>query len=86
MKAIIKSIQVGGLYEASSLEEACKKYVGMITSAREEGYRAKIIFLIHLPNGEEKQLTIRDEDNQTVAYGNFVGLPTMLDYAKEVIG
>jgi len=78
MKAIVKEIQVGGCYLAESLEDACAQY----------GYyrpdRTKIIFVIELPSGEIKQITIRDEDNETVAYGNFEGLPSFLDYAKEV--
>ena len=84
MKAVVKSIQIGGGLNVVNLEDACQKYIDMISNSGEQGYRAKIIFLIKLPNGEEKQITIRDEDNETVAYGNFEGLPSFLDYAKEV--
>lgn len=81
-KAVVKEIQVGGYKCVHSLEVACKSYCDMVE--KEEGYRAKLIFVIKLPNGEIKQITIRDEDNQTVAYGDFEGLPGFLDYAKEV--
>ena len=46
--------------------------------------RAKINFTIELPDGKIRNITIRDEDNETVAYGSFEGLPSFLDYAKEV--
>ena len=82
MKAIVKEIQVGGGSICHSLEDACREYVLMVRNV--DGYRAKICFVIQLPNGETKQITIRDEDSETVAYGNFEGLPGMLDYAKEV--
>jgi len=80
MKAIVKEIQVGGFYGAKSLEDACEKYSHM------ESGRPKIIFLIKCTDGELRQITIRDEDNQTVAYGDFEGLPSFLEYAKEEVG
>lgn len=79
MKAIITKIQVGGQRIVRSLDEACVEYVLMV-----EPLRAKITFIIKLPNGETRHITIRDEDGQTVAYGDFGGLPSFLDYAKEV--
>jgi len=78
-KAIVKEIQVGGYKCVNSLKEACEKYTEMVKSSGE--YRAKIIFVIELPNGETKQITIRDEDNQTVAYGDFEGIPDFLEYS-----
>lgn len=79
MKAIVKEIQVGGYKTFTSLEEACHEFV--------KGQpRPKMNFAIQLPNREIKYITIRDEDNETVAYGNFEGLPSMLDYAKEIEG
>jgi len=47
--------------------------------------RSKMNFAIKLPDGKVKYITIRDEDEETVAYGDFEGLPSALDYAKEVI-
>ena len=74
-KAIVTEIQVNGLYGAKSLEEACKIFMRL-------GCRTKIHFVIKLPDGEERHITIRDEDTETVAYGDFKGLPSMLDYAQ----
>lgn len=79
MKAIVKEIQIGGDEIVHSLEDACCEY--MVYS--HEPYQAKMNFTIQLPDGEIKCITIRDEDDQTVAYGDFVGLPTFLDYSKE---
>jgi hypothetical protein len=81
-KAIVKEIQVGGYEVAHSLEVACGKYLDMLYSGRP--YRSKMIFVIELPNGETKQITIRDEDDEMVAYGDFEGLPDFLEYAKIV--
>lgn len=81
MKAIVKEIQVCGWDFASSLEDACEKYSRISNNYKE--FRPKIIFVIELPNGETKQITIRDEEEETVAYGDFEGLPDFLDYAKD---
>ena len=77
--AVVTEIQVGGAYLASSLEETCLLFVS------KQPARPKISFAIRLPNGETKYITIRDEDEMTVAYGDFEGLPSMLEYAKEVL-
>jgi len=84
-KAIVKDIQVGGGICVISLEEACKEFIRMVSRSSDSGYRAKINFTIKLPSGTIKAITIRDEDGETVAYGDFEGLPSMLDYAKEVL-
>jgi len=84
MKAVVTGIQVGGFWDENSLEDAVHRYLAMLLS--EGGYRAKMIFAIKLPSGETKQITIRDEDGETVAYGDFEGLPSFLDYSKEVLG
>ena len=57
----------------------------MVSTSSETGYRAKLNFTIKLPDGTIKSITIRDEDDQTVAYGDFEGLPDFLDYSKEVL-
>lgn len=85
MKAIVKEIQIGGGVCVTSLEEACKEFVKMISRSSDSGYRAKILFAIELPTGTVKVITIRDEDKQTVAYGNFEGLPDFLEYSKDVL-
>jgi len=82
MPAKVIEIQVGGWATKKNLEEACREYVRMIE--KDENYRSKIIFVIELPSGELKQITIRDEDEETVAYGDFEGLPSALDYAREL--
>ena len=78
MKAIVKYIQVDGSYDAHSLGDAC---VALIAGG---GY--KIHFAIELPDGSMRTITIRDDENGTVAYGDFEGLPDFLDYSKEVAG
>lgn len=84
MKAVVKEIQVGGSVCVNSLEEACKEFIRMTLHSSYGGYRAKINFAIKLPDGAIKAITIRDEDDKTVAYGDFEGLPSMQDYAKEI--
>jgi len=83
MKAIVEEIQVGGVTIAKSLFSACCE----LKVQHGTNYnRTKLNFTIKLPSGETKSITIRDEDNETVAYGNFEGLPNFLDYSKEVLG
>jgi len=85
MKAIVTEIQVGGFHTCSNLKDACEEYLDMFMGDSIVP-RTKIHFEIALPSGIRKTITIRDEDNQTVAYGDFKGLPSFLDYAKEVMG
>jgi len=85
VRAIVTEIQVGGYHNCKSLEEACEAYLSL-KGDLEIIPRTKIHFDIKLPSGIMKTITIRDEDNQTVAYGDFEGLPSFLDYAEEVIG
>ena len=82
MVAKVVNIQIGGGIIVYTLEEACREYLKMIEE--EESYRAKIYFAIKLPNNEFKYITIRDEDTETVAYGDFDGLPSFLEYAQEL--
>jgi len=83
MKAIVIEIQIGGLDIYHSLWNACREYANGV--AHNTILRSKINFAIKLPDGKVKYITIRDEDEETVAYGDFEGLPSALDYAKEVI-
>ena len=78
--AVVKYIQVGGVVEESSLEDACKCLLGIA----KDGGNLKIYFGILLPNGEERSITIRDEGDQTYAYGDFEGLPSFLDFARDI--
>ncbi len=86
MKAIVIEIQVGGGKSVHSLEEACTEFINMVRATSDTGYRAKLNFTIKLPNEELRSLTVRDEDKETVVYGDFKGLPTFLDYSEEVLG
>ena len=85
MGAVVVEIQVGGSKIVHSLKEACEEYLKMLKDA-EFAPRTKIHFTIRTLGGEVKAFTVRDEDTQTVAYGGFEGLPSFLDYAKEVEG
>jgi len=78
MKAKVIEIQVGGTSNCDSLQTACDLFLFGIS------LRSKINFAIELPNGEIKSITIRDEDDETIAYGDFEGLPSFLDYCEEV--
>jgi len=40
--------------------------------------------LVKLPSGEIRQTTIRQEDEEIVAYGDFGELPSFLDYTRAV--
>lgn len=75
MKAKVIEIQVGGGTIHQSLLAACLEYPS--------GERTKVNFLVELPSGELKSITIRDEEKETVAYGDFEGLPSFLDYTKD---
>ena len=80
MNEIIE-IQIGGGHIVHSLEDACREYVKMIGSG--ESVRTKINFCIKDKEGNHKTITIRDEDDKTIAYGDFEGLQNFLEYAKE---
>ena len=82
MVAKVTEIQVGGGKVAKTLEEACREYVRI--SEDEQGFRPKINFAIRCPDGKTRTITIRDEDSSTIAYGDFVGLPSYLEYASEL--
>ena len=83
MKAIVKEIQVCGGKCVDNLEDAC---IGYLLCSYGDMPRTKLNFTIVLPNKEVKSITIRQEDDEIVAYGDFEELPSMLDYAKEILG
>jgi len=87
-KATVIGIQVGGLDNYHNLENACKGYIEYLENCATYLIppRTKIQFAIQTPDGGTKYITIRDEDEETVAYGDFEGLPSFLDYSKEVLG
>ena len=75
-KAIVTSIQVGGWHECDTLQEACESYLTIGAGGRD-----KICFVIELENGETRQITIRQEDDEMVAYGDFSELPSFIEYS-----
>ena len=77
--ATVREIQVCGGRVCNNLEVACEEYLRCL---REGTDREKINFLIILSNGEHKSITIRQEDERVVAYGNFEGLPNALEWAQ----
>lgn len=79
MKAEVIEIQVGGGPLASSLEEAIRMWKECPPE------RKKLAFTIVLPGSQFKHITIRDDGEETVAYGDFAGLPDSLDYAAHAV-
>ena len=80
MKAKVIEIQVcGGALFHDLLSDVCREYLDCIAI---ETDREKIAFVVRLPDGSIKSITIRQEDDGIVAYGDFEGLPSMLDYVK----
>ena len=77
--ATVREIQVFGISIFNSLGKACQDYL----KYREDGTnRAKMSFCIVLANGDVKYITIRQEDDRVVAYGDFEGLPNSLEWAQ----
>lgn len=77
--ATVKEIQVCGGKICGNLYDACLEYLKCL----EEGTdRAKINFCITLSTGEVKAITIRQEEDKVVAYGDFEGLPDSVEYAQ----
>lgn len=75
----VTSIQVAGGAVVQTLEEACREYIKLVDST--DIVRTKINFAIRTKDGGKKYVTIRDEDNETIAYGDFEGLSSFFDYA-----
>ena len=78
--AKVKEIQICGGKISTSLYKACKEYVKVI----DEGWidREKLSFTIILPSKEVKHITIRQEDDGMLAYGDFEGLPNFLEWSQ----
>ena len=82
MKCKVTEIQVGGLTIVHNLEDMCLEYLKLIYSGFP--HRTKIHFSIKTENGD-KGITIREDDG-IVAYGDFDGLESFLDYAQRETG
>lgn len=78
--AKVKEIQVCGGTIHTSLYEACKEYIKSIDEGWTE--KEKLHFTIILSSGKVKCITIRQEGDGMVAYGDFEGLPNFLDWAQ----
>lgn len=78
-KAIVTEIQVCGCEQATTLTEACKKYLEILQAGLDTGDfipRFKINFSILLPDGRTQSITIRDdEEDETIVYGTLGDLP-----------
>lgn len=80
--ARVKEIQVCGGRLFTMLSDACLDYIECISQGID---REKMNFSVILPDGQVKHITFRQEDDGIVVYGDFEGLPSMLDWAKNVI-
>ena len=69
--ATVTEIQVCGGSIYKMLSDACLEYLQNVAEGTD---RAKINFSITLSNGIVKHITIRQEDDRVVAYGDFEGL------------
>jgi len=77
-------IQVGGVYCTNNLQAACREFIEMMQDNK--GGVPKIHFDIMCLDGVVRSITIRDDNHRMVVYGDFYGLPSMLEYAKELEG
>ena len=81
--ARVKEIQVCGIRTFTNIVDACDDYLNCLEQGTD---REKMNFLVELPDGQVKHITFRQEDDGIVAYGDFEGLPSFLDYAQGVTG
>jgi len=85
MKCEVTEIQVGGFHICHSLEDMCREYLDMLKDGNAGiAPRTKIYFSIETRDGD-KGITIREDDG-IVAYGDFDGLESFLDYAQRETG
>ena len=77
--ATVIEIQVCGSKLVSTLKKACQEYLHCLKNGTD---REKLHFCIVLATGETRSITIRQEDNEVVAYGDFEGLPNALEWAQ----
>ena len=78
MMATVKEIQVNGGRLVYNLADACIEYLAQLETTD----RIKMNFSILLASGEVKSITIRQEENEIVAYGDFEGLPSFLEWSQ----
>ncbi len=77
--ATVREIQVDGGKVVQTLEEACIEYLARL----EETDRKKLHFCIILASGKIRGITVRQEGDRVIAYGDFEGLPNALEEAQD---
>ena len=77
--ATVREIQVCGGRIHTNLREACQDYLQCLSDGVD---RKKINFAIVLKDGTVKHITIRQEDDDMAAYGDFEGLPNFIEWAQ----
>ena len=76
-EAIVTEIQVCGGRICHSLIDACREYLAY----QEETDREKLHFSITLADGSIKAITIRQDGNRVICYGDFAGIPNAFEWA-----
>lgn len=79
--ATVEFIQIGGRYIIRSLRDMCNLYTQLDQKGALD--RDKIHFCIRLPDGSHKHITVRQQDNGVIAYGDFDGLPSLMSAEGE---
>ncbi len=77
--AVVNEIQVCGGRIVKNLKDACLEYLACLANNVD---REKLNFSITLADGNTKSITIRQEDDRVIAYGNFEGLPNSLEWEQ----
>ena len=80
---IVKEIQICGSKITQNLEDACIDYLRCLATGTD---REKLSFSILLPDGTHRHITIRQMNDEVVAYGDFDGLPDALEFSQIIQG
>jgi len=77
-----EEIQVCGLDLYDRLYHACQDYIRRV----DEGIdREKLNFAVKLDDGSTKHITFRETADGIEVYGDFEGMPDMLEWAKRSV-
>ena len=71
-------VQVGGVLNCKTLEEACKAYLNLL----KEACPNKIHFYIQLRNSKTGSITLRQEKKAIIVYGDFPDMVDTLELAQ----
>ena len=74
-----KEIQVCGMSLYDNLYDACRDYIKAVKTGTD---REKLNFAVELDDGTTKHITFRETDNGIEVYGDFEGMPNMLEWAQ----